>query len=357
MMDYSKSSILQQSSRSVTLEGALENHHQIIDVRSHKEFAEGSIPEAINIPLFDDDEREIIGILYRHAGHSEAVGRGFELVEKKLSVLVNLFLPYKNKGMTITIFCARGGMRSRSVVNLLEQSGYKASQLEGGYKKYRHDVLTKIDRFRPGLIVIHGLTGTGKTRILQELDNAIDLEDLAQHRSSLFGAIDRTPRNQRAFDSHLVQIIQSLGEEPYFIEGESRKIGRVFIPKSLAMAMKEGIYVRVNCSIETRIRRIIADYPVADENTLYELEKILNSLRQKMGHREVDRLCMLLKKGNFEDLVRTLLLDYYDKRYSNCMSDYRYKLELSSEDINAAVVQLTTFGEQFRKKLAPAKSN
>ncbi|MBW2683749.1 MAG: hypothetical protein JRC69_09355, partial [Deltaproteobacteria bacterium] len=207
----------------------------------------------------------------------------------------------------------------------------------------RHDVLDCLNRFRPGLIVIHGLTGTGKTRILQELDNIIDLEDLAQHRSSLFGAIDRSPRNQREFESHLFQTIQSRGDEPCFIEGESRKIGRVFIPKPLALAMKEGTYVKVDCSIETRIKRIIDDYPVADENTLVELERILNSLRRKMGHREIDRLCGLLKERNLTELVRTLLLDYYDKRYGNCMKGYKYAFELSSEDISAAAVQLTDF--------------
>ncbi len=341
MMAYSKSSILQQSSRVVTLDRAIENSHRIIDVRSRKEFAGGSVPEAVNIPLFDDDERGVIGTLYRHGGHQDAVDKGFELVEKNLSGLVESFRPYKNS--PLTVFCAKGGMRSRSIVNLLEQFGYDAHQLEGGYKKYRHDVLERLDGFHPGLIVIHGLTGTGKTRILQELDNAIDLEDLAQHRSSLFGAIDRTPRNQREFESHLFQTIQSLGEEPYFIEGESRKIGRVFIPKPLALAMKEGVCVRVDCSMGSRIKRIIEDYPVADKNTLLELERILNSLRRKMGHREIDRLCGLLKEGNLEELVRTLLLDYYDKRYNNCMSGYHYALELSSEDISAAAVQLTDF--------------
>lgn len=334
-----------QPAKVVPLKQAYENCHQIIDVRSQKEFLQGSIPGAVNVPLFDDDERDVIGTLYRHAGHTEAVDRGFEFAEKRLSALVESFLLYKDK--PLTIFCARGGMRSRSVVNLLENFGYEAYQLEKGYKQYRHDVIACLNSFHPRLIVVHGLTGTGKTRILQQLDNAIDLEDLAQHRSSLFGAIDRIPRNQRTFESLLAKAIGCLGEPPYFIEGESRKIGRVFIPKPLALAMRGGIFVRVNCSIETRIKRIIEDYPVADEDTLKQLEKILNSLRQKMGHRTIDRLCMLLRKGNFEELVRNLLLEYYDKRYSNSMRNYGYQLELSSEDINSAAARL----EHFRASL------
>ncbi len=333
--------ILKQSPRIVTLEQAVESSHQIMDVRSHKEFREGSIPGAVNIPLFDDDERGVIGTLYRHAGHLQAVDKGFELVEKRLASLVKSFLPYKEK--PVAIFCARGGMRSSSVVNLLGHFGFEVNQVEGGYKRYRRNVIESLDRFRPRLIVVHGLTGTGKTRILQELDNIIDLEDLAQHRSSLFGAIDRVPRNQRDFESLLLEAVQSLGEAPYFIEGESRKIGRVFIPRPLALAMKEGICVRMKCSIETRIKRIVEDYPVTDAHSLDQIEQILNSLRQKMGHREVDRLCGFLREGNFTELVRTLLLDYYDKRYGNCMNDYRYELELSSEDIGEAAAQLRNF--------------
>jgi len=343
--DYSKSSILQQTFEKVTFERSNEQSYQIIDVRSQKEFTAGSIPGAVNIPLFGDDERAEIGTLYRHVGHHDAVERGFEYVEMRLSSLVDSFLPYKKS--PLTIFCAKGGMRSRSVVNLLRQFRYDAYQLEGGYKKYRHDVLECLGDFHPKLIVVHGLTGTGKTRILQHLDNIIDLEDLAQHRSSLFGAIDRIPRNQREFESHLFQVIQSLGKEPHFIEGESRKIGRVFIPKSLAMAMKEGIYVKVNCSMETRIKRIIEDYPVADKNTLLELERILKSLRRKMGQKEVDRLCSLLNQGDLDGLVRALLLGYYDKRYGNCMNGYRYEFELSSEDIGVAVAELAAFRDSL----------
>ncbi len=328
-------------SRPVSLDLVRNKGFQIIDVRSPGEFQQGTIPGAVNIPLFDDDERGVIGTLYRHAGHGEAVTKGFELVERNLATLVESFQPYRRE--TIVIFCARGGMRSRSVVNLLKQYGYSVFQLEGGYKKYRHDILARLESFAPKLIVLHGLTGCGKTRILQELDNSIDLEDLACHRSSLFGAIDREPRNQRAFESHLVQTLEFLDTEPYFIEGESRKIGRVFIPAPLAMAMKRGIFVLVNCSLETRIRRIIADYPVEDEKTLEQIETILNSLRQKMGNRAVDTMCSYLRQGRLEELVRQLLVDYYDRRYGNCMSEYSYALEISSEDISEAADRLREF--------------
>ncbi|BCL62827.1 tRNA 2-selenouridine(34) synthase MnmH [Desulfomarina profundi] len=328
-------------SRPVSLDFARNKGFRIIDVRSPGEFQQGTIPGAVNIPLFDDDERGVIGTLYRHAGHGEAVSKGFELVESNLATLVESFQPYR--GETIVIFCARGGMRSRSVVNLLERYGYSVFQLEGGYKKYRHEILARLESFAPKLIVLHGLTGCGKTRILQELDNSIDLEDLARHRSSLFGAIDREPRNQRAFESHLVQALESLGPEPYFIEGESRKIGRVFIPGPLAMAMKHGVLVLVKCSLETRVKRIIADYPVEDEKTLEQIETILNSLRQKMGNQAVNTMCSNLRQGRLEELVRQLLVDYYDRRYGNCMSDYSYSLEISSENISQAARRLQEF--------------
>ncbi len=339
--DLTREAILRDHSHRLTFADAEQLNYQVIDVRSANEFAQGTILGAVNIPLFDDDERSVIGTIYRHGGHENAVEKGFEYVGQKLSELLAAFVPFSGK--PLIVFCARGGMRSLSVVNLLVQAGYQAFQLDGGYKKYRNEILLRLESFKPKLIVIHGLTGTGKTRILQELDNSIDLEDLAKHRSSLFGAIDREPNNQKMFESGLVQVIQSLGDEPYFIEGESRKIGRVFIPKPLAMAMKEGVLVHVHCSIETRIQRIIDDYPVDDEKTLQEIEKILHSLRQKVGSELVEKMCTLLRAGKFSELVNILLLDYYDKRYSKSMDSYKYDLKLSSEDIKDAALKLSEF--------------
>jgi tRNA 2-selenouridine synthase len=339
--DLSRSTILGPSSRLIQLDQAIAGGHQIIDVRSAGEFLAGTIPGAINIPLFDEDERGVIGTLYRHGGHEQAVDRGFGYVEKKLSGLLDAFQPFTAK--IITVFCARGGMRSRSVANLLAQAGFDAFQLEGGYKKYRQNILDSLRHFRPKLIVIHGLTGSGKTRILQRLESAIDLEDLAGHRSSLFGGLDRQPSNQRTFESRLAKIIGTLGIEPYFIEGESRKIGRVFIPQPLARAMHDAVLVKVDCRLETRIDRIVEDYPVEDEAIRNQIESILKSLKQKMGGNQVEKMCRLLRTGQLHELVGILLVDYYDRRYTKSMSTYRYQLELSSENIDEAAGKLTEF--------------
>ena len=344
--DLSRASILQASSGPIELKQAKDGGHQIIDVRSAGEFLAGTIPGAINIPLFDEDERSVIGTIYRHGGHEQAVATGFSYVAEKLTELLAAFQPFHARN--IAVFCARGGMRSRSVVNLLGQSGYKAFQLVGGYKKYRQDVLNCLDGFQPKLIVIHGLTGTGKTRILQKLAPAIDLEDLAGHRSSLFGGLDQQPSTQRTFDSSLAEVINALAEEPYFIEGESRKIGRVFIPQPLAAAMQNAVLVQVHCCLATRIRRIIADYPVTDEAMRRQIETILKSLKQKMGADLVETMCQLLSKGDLPELVRILLAEYYDKLYSKSMSRYRYALELSSENIQQAADELTEFRRTLR---------
>jgi tRNA 2-selenouridine synthase len=336
-----RATILAKAVRVVSRDAALVAGHRLIDVRSAEEFHQGTIPGAVNIPLFDEDERSVIGTIYRHGGHEQAVDQGFTTVEKRLTELLAAFQPYRRENLAIC--CARGGMRSLSVVNLLNQAGFSACQLDGGYKAYRRQVLDRLARFAPKLIVIHGLTGTGKTRILQRLDQAIDLEALADHRSSLFGGLDRQPSNQRTFESRLAERIGELGDEPYFIEGESRKIGRVFIPKPLALAMKGAVLVNVHCRLETRIARIIDDYPVTDGEVLASIETILKSLRQKMGTGEVENMCRLLHRGDLPGLVRILLLDYYDKRYAKSMSQYRYALEISAEDIDEAAARLVEF--------------
>ncbi len=317
----------------------------VIDVRTRAEYSENSLPNAVNYPLFDEEERSIIGTLYKQSGKQEAIEAGFDLINPKLKTILDHFEQYRDR--EIVISCARGGMRSRAVVNLLAGVGFKVSQLEGGYKAYRHHVIDTIQEFKPQVIVLHGLTGIGKTRLIEQLDNAIDLEAMAMHRSSLFGALDRTPNNQKCFDAELYKKITELRSEPYFIEGESRKIGQVFMPKKLAEAMKIGRMVYISASIETRTKRIIEDYPMDDPMVRESAKEVIKSLRQRLGNKIVDHLCELLEKDQLDELVQILLSDYYDKRYSNCMQEYQYDLEISSEDIPTAVAQL----EDYRTSL------
>lgn len=342
-----RSRILDQAVAVKTLDEIRGSGRVIIDVRSPAEFAEGSLAGAVNIPLFDGEERGLIGTIYRHGGRDVAVDQGFQVMEKKLPSLLALFAPYRHRQLAVC--CARGGLRSLSVVNLLNEAGFSACQLRGGYKEYRRQVLEQLAAFAPRLIVIHGLTGTGKTRVLQRLEQAIDLEAYAGHRSSLFGALDQVPSSQRIFEDRLAERILHLDEEPYFIEGESRKIGRVYIPKALALAMKSAVMVRLHCSLETRIARILEDYPVPDEAASARVEAILKTMRRSMGEARTLAMCDLLRRGELHELVRILLVDYYDQRYGKSMRDYRYALELSSEDLDQAAATLTG----FRLSLSP----
>lgn len=341
MDELSRESILKTSEKLISPQQAIAGKYQIIDVRSAPEFFDGTMPDAVNAPLFDESERSVIGTLYNHGGRSKAIDQGFSYARDKLESLLDSFTPYRQK--KLAIFCARGGMRSRSVVNLLAMHGYEAVQVAGGYKAYRRMTLDVLDSFAPRLIVLHGLTGTGKTRILQKLENAIDLEELAGHRSSLFGGLGMETSTQKTFEAGLVHEISLLGKEPYFIEGESRKIGKVFIPKPLAGAMKRAVLVNITCSLETRIARIIQDYPVNDESRRREIAAILATLKSKLGGAKVQLMQELLYKGDLYELVRILLLEYYDKRYARSMRDYQFSLELSSEDINQTVRELNSF--------------
>lgn len=337
----SQAAILSRPSTTCTFLEAITGEYRIIDVRSPKEFQEGSLPGAVNIPIFDNDERKLVGTIYRQGGRDVAIDTGFDLVESRLPGLLAGFEDFRRE--RIALFCARGGMRSRSVVNLLVQNGFSAWQLEGGYKAYRQHLLGVFQTFAPRCIVLHGLTGTGKTRILQKLTPMIDLEDLAQHQSSLFGGMNRQPRSQRAFDSHLHKVICELGAEPYFIEGESRQMGNIYLPAGLARAMKNGHLVLITASLETRVARILEDYPVEDEQTAAQVLRILESLRRKLGGPITDTLCGLLRRGQLAELVRILLVEYYDRRYANSLNSYTYQLEISSEDIGQAAAALSEF--------------
>lgn len=326
----------------ISVREALCEENTLIDVRTAQEYEKGSIPDACNYPLFDNLERAEIGVIYRKIGKNAAVVKGVEFFEPRIQQFLSSLIDFKSK--RLVVFCARGGMRSASVVRLLQFQGIQAAQLQGGYKSYRSYVLKQLRKPVPPLIVLHGRTGVGKTLLLKKLPDHLDLEEFAGHRSSLFGAINKIPQTQKNFEALLAKkIIELPNTRPVFIEGESRKVGKVFIPQSLAEAMKYGTLVLLQASFDTRIRRIVEEYKICDEQTLLKTDSILQSMQKVLGKKKAEQLRQWLRKGEFENIVHVLLEEYYDPRYQHAMRMNEYALKLSAEDLNSAAEKLVRF--------------
>lgn len=300
-----------------------------VDVRTRKEFLEDSIPGAINIPLFDEDERAVVGILYKNKGQMEAIEKGYEFFNKKVDDLVSEYNKYKNR--KIIIFCWRGGMRSLAVVKLLDSLGFGVYQLEGGYRDYRRYVKGKIDNYKlkPKLAVLYGLTGVGKSEILNKFDNSLDLEGLAQHRGSIFGDLGLKPNTQKMFESLLFKRLEELKKEKFIIiEGESRKIGNVMIPDFLFKAMKEGFRIRINDSIANRVKRIRKIYDLSDKEIM--IQKI-GFIEKNMGKKKANEMIKLIEDGDVNGFLKKVLEEYYDNVYDCSKNKVDYDLTLDKD--------------------------
>ena len=218
-----------------------------IDVRSPSEFADDHIPGAVSLPVLDDRERAEVGTLHAQASAFAAKRRGAALVTRNIARILETYCANQPREWKPVVYCWRGGKRSGALAHILSEIGWRAVQLDGGYRAYRRHVITLLEqvpsRFR--FYVICGLTGTGKSRLLQALADAgaqvLDLEGLARHRGSLLGDLPGDPQpSQRRFDSELLAQLQCLDpQRPVFVESESRKIGTVQLPDALLAAMQQ----------------------------------------------------------------------------------------------------------------------
>lgn len=308
------------------IEDCYGKEYVFVDVRSPKEFAEDHIPGAVNIPLFSNEERAIVGTLYKQVGKDVAIEKGLEIVGHKLGEMIQAYQEYKTK--KLIVYCWRGGMRSGSVVGLLQSLKFDAIQLDKGYKDYRRFVREQLEKVRiPPLVILYGLTGVGKTEILQQIPNSIDLEGLAQHRGSVFGDIGLTQRSQKMFESLLLQKILAFQKEKIvFIEGEARKIGQVMIPLPLWDAMHKGKRVKVVCTIQERVERLYKEYcNILDVGLL--TQKIL-SIEKFLGKRKAEELISLLQEGKTKEVITVILLEYYDRLYNHTLEQKEYLTEV-----------------------------
>lgn len=291
----------------------------IFDVRTPAEFAKGSIPGAVNLPLFEDEERVTVGTTYKQEGRHVAIREGLDIVGPRMRWLVEFVeerIGHPDEGGKAFVHCWRGGMRSGSVAWLLEMYGFETHVLEGGYKAYRNWAL---DRFAdpPEMIVIGGRTGGGKTEILHELaklgEPVIDLEGLGNHRGSAFGAVglgDQPP--QQDFENRLAARIDDLaGQSPIWIEDESRLVGHRCIPDDFFAAMRKAPVAVIQVPRPVRVERLVEVYGEADPEVLKEkfdnISKRLGLESAKLAKNAVER----------DDLASAanVALDYYDNAY------------------------------------------
>ena len=294
---------------------------QIIDVRSPREFKTDHIPGAIILYVLSDQQHETVGRTYKQSPF-EAKKLGASYVLTNISMHLEQFLRHKAKNFHPLFYCARGGQRSKSFATICGEIGWQCSVLEGGYKSYRSRVLSDLEALSEKLkiIIISGRTGTGKTRILEELEkigeNIIDLEHLARHRGSLLGSFPELEQpQQKLFETLLCDQIKKLKfENQVFIEAESSKIGNVQIPKPLWQAMRKSPEILIKSDRSRRADYLLNNYVSLKQNpaALFKLFRFL----EKSGLNEVSKKCSeYVTARDWRPLANLLLHSHYDKRY------------------------------------------
>ena len=326
------------------------NDVPLLDVRAPVEFEQGAFPNSVNIPLMTDAEREAVGIRYKEQGQDSAILLAAELVtieERELRTQKwNAFFAQNPGGV---LYCFRGGLRSQIsqqwITDSLPDSDKPYPRVDGGYKAMRTFLLESIERISQNIpiIVLGGRTGSGKTRLLKQLPNSIDLEGLANHRGSAFGPTATPQPTPINFENALaVQLLkaEAAGHKFLVIEDEARNVGSLGVPQALFDVMQTSKLVMLEVSQEDRNKVSIEEYILdtqksfdevyGDElgaeklsehllNSLEKIKKRLGGVRYKEALQQMeDAIALRNKTGSVEGfipVVKSLLLDYYDPMY------------------------------------------
>jgi len=298
----------------------------LIDVRSPSEYYKGHMPNSINIPLFNNDERSIIGTIYKNEGREKAVIKGLSFFERNLELFLdNLFKKiesYKNisqinnEKLLIRLYCSRGGMRSQSIAWLLEKYKFNSITLKGGYKTYRRWVLESFLK-KLNIVIIGGKTGTGKTKLLSILGKynyqIIDLEGLACHRGSTFGGLGmkQQPSNEQ-FENKIAEKINSFKTNiNIFVEAESANIGKCKIPHEFFNQMKNARRIEILRSESNRLKELIDTYSLFNKK---ELQESVLRIKKRLGPQRTKTAIEAIEMEKWEVVCRSVL-DYYDRCY------------------------------------------
>ncbi len=293
----------------------------LVDVRSPKEYAQGHIPGAVNIPLFNDEERAAVGIRYKQGGNENAVLLGLEIVGPKLAELAKQARKEAQK-KRIMVYCWRGGARSANMAWLFETAGLNVSVLEGGYKAYRRFIREQFSK-PAKMVVLGGFTGSGKTDILKQLEKQgeqfLDIEGIAQHKGSAFGRLGQAeqPTNEQ-FENDLADRWGMFNfDRIIWVEDESRVLGSCSINDPLFRRMRSSILIKILLPKSERAKRLVREYGGFDKKLLVES---IDKIRQRMGGLAVKEAKAAIETGDLF-AVADLSLTYYDKAYNHHTAD------------------------------------
>jgi tRNA 2-selenouridine synthase len=294
----------------------------IIDARTEDEFALDHLPGAQNWPSLNNAERIVIGTMYKQEGPFEAKKKGAGLVAANISKHIENHVLNLPKDWQPLVYCWRGGKRSGSLALILGQIGFKVSIIEGGYKAFRSAMVDAIPPLAESLSwrVICGPTGSGKTRLLHCLKEkgaqVLDLEGLANHRSSVLGIIPgQAQPSQKHFDTLLWDALRNMDPtKPVYVESESRKVGNLAVPESLILSMRASPCYQLELSDEERVKLLLEDYDFFVKDPAL-FSKRLDALVAIRGKQVVEDWQALIAAGSMEDVVRDLLKLHYDPTY------------------------------------------
>ena len=299
----------------------------LIDVRSPSEFAEDHAPGAINLPVLDDAERAVVGTIYVQESRFRARRVGAALVARNIALHLETALADQPGSFRPLVYCWRGGQRSNAMATVLAQVGWRAAVLEGGYRTYRRHVKTQLyDRVADlKLIMLDGHTGSAKTAILGRVATrgvqTLDLEDLAQHRGSLLGALPGRPQpSQKMFESRLLQAMERLDPaRPVVVEAEASKIGQRMVPPALWQLMIKAPRITLEVPPDARARYLAGVY-AETVSDLDALEALLARLPGRHGRKAVAAWRAMAEAGELEALAGSLIEAHYDPAYGRAAS-------------------------------------
>ena len=295
----------------------------VFDVRSPGEYNHAHIPGAHSLPLFTDEERKIVGTLYKQQGRQRAIKEGLDFFGPKMRQMVETVEKTTAPLQTnkILLHCWRGGMRSGAVSWLLGLYGFEVYVLEGGYKVYRNQVLQSFTEDRD-CTILGGYTGSGKTAILQELQkkghNIIDLEGLASHKGSAFGGIGLPAQpTQEMFENLLAMELDRIGHQHFFLEDESQRIGILNIPHEFWKTMRTKEIYFVDIPFEERLANIVEEYGQCDKD---RLQLAIERIQKRLGPLETKTALLQLEQNEIAACF-AILLSYYDKQYTKGLNN------------------------------------